>query len=103
MAKKESTFINMVLTLFLVSLAASAALGGVYLITKEPIAVAKELKKNLAIERVTPAFNNQPSNEYYSMMVDDDSLFFYVAKKGNDTVGVAIETWTKKGFSGTIN
>ena len=54
MGKKESTFSNMVLTLFLVSLLASAALGGVYILTEEPIAVAMAAKKNLAIKRVVP-------------------------------------------------
>lgn len=102
MAKKESTFLNMVLTLLLVSLLASAALGGVYLATKEPIAIALEKKKILAIKRVTPEHNNEPSKEFYSMLVDGDSLFVYIAKQGNDTVGVAIETWSKNGYGGII-
>ena len=41
MAKKESSFINMVLTLFVVTAIAALALGGVYNVTKEPIAIAK--------------------------------------------------------------
>ena len=102
MGKKESTFSNMVLTLFLVTLLASGALGGVYLLTEQPIADAMAAKKNLAIKRVVPEFTNNPSTEYYTMFVDGDSLFFYVAKKNDDTVGVAIETWSNKGFGGTI-
>lgn len=102
MGKKESTFSNMVLTLFLVSLIASAALGGVYILTEKPIADAMAAKKNLAIKRVVPEFTNDPSKEYYSMLVDGDSLFFYVAKNNDDTIGVAIETWTTQGFGGTV-
>ena len=102
MGKKESTFSNMVLTLFLVSLLASAALGGVYILTEDPIAEAMAAKKNLAIKRVVPEFTNNPGTEYYSMFVDGDSLFFYVAKQGDDTVGIAIETWTTQGFGGTV-
>jgi electron transport complex protein RnfG len=44
MASKESTFTNMVLTLFIVTLAASTALGVIYELTKEPIAEAKARK-----------------------------------------------------------
>ena len=40
MAKMESTLRNMVLSLTLISLGASAALGFVYEMTKEPIAAA---------------------------------------------------------------
>lgn len=92
----------MVLTLFLVTLLASAALGGVYLLTEEPIAEAMAAKKNLAIKRVVPEFTNNPGTEYYSMFIDGDSLFFYIAKNGEDTVGVAIETWTTQGFGGIV-
>jgi hypothetical protein len=35
----ESSFKNMVITLFTVCLIASAALGGIYAVTEEPIAV----------------------------------------------------------------
>ncbi|MDX1285832.1 MAG: hypothetical protein R3182_12505 [Draconibacterium sp.] len=41
MAKRESTFTNMVVTLFLVTGFAAAALGFVYEFTKGPIAEAK--------------------------------------------------------------
>ena len=47
MAKKESSFFNMLITLFIVTLVASTALAYVYEITKEPIAAAKLAKKFL--------------------------------------------------------
>ena len=45
MAKKESTLINMLVALIMVTLVASTALGFVYQVTKEPIAAAKLAKK----------------------------------------------------------
>ncbi len=102
MAKKESTFTSMVITLFLVTLASSAALGYVYELTKEPIATAKAAKKNLAIKRVTPEFDNQPGEEFYKMPAEKDTLFFYIAKKGNDTVGYAVETFSNQAFGGSL-
>jgi electron transport complex protein RnfG len=45
MAKMESTLKNMVLSLTLISLGASAALGFVYEMTKDPIAAALLNKK----------------------------------------------------------
>ncbi len=100
MAKKESTFSNMVITLFLVTLASSAALGYIHELTKEPIAIAKSAKKNLAIHRVTPEFDNQPGQEVVKKPVNGDTLYFYIAKMGNDTVGYAVETFSNQAFGG---
>ncbi|NOU59416.1 RnfABCDGE type electron transport complex subunit G [Marinifilum caeruleilacunae] len=101
--KKESTFINMVLVLFIVTLVASAALGGLYELTKEPIAAAKLAKKLKAIKEVVPAFDNNPSEEMYSVeMPSGDLLEFYPAKKGDELVGTAVKTYTANGFSGYI-
>ncbi|WP_421918448.1 RnfABCDGE type electron transport complex subunit G [Marinifilum sp.] len=101
--KKESTFINMVLVLFIVTLVASAALGGLYELTKEPIAAAKLAKKLKAIKEVVPEFNNNPSEEMYSVdMPTGDKLEFYPAKKDGKLVGTAVKTFTTNGFSGYI-
>lgn len=104
MAKKESTFLNMVLTLFIITLLASTALGYIYEITKEPIAQSKIKKKLRAIKQVVPEFANNPDEEKYKVASPDglDSLEFYPAKKDGKIVGTAIETYTKKGFSGLI-
>lgn len=101
--KKESTFINMVLVLFIVTLVASATLGYVYELTKEPIANAKMAKKLKAIKQVVPAFDNNPSEEMYSVeMPDGGNLEFYPAKMQGKLVGTAIKTYTNKGFSGLV-
>ncbi|NOZ47656.1 MAG: RnfABCDGE type electron transport complex subunit G [Chlorobi bacterium] len=105
MAKKESTLTSMVLTLFLVSLIASTILGFVYEFTKEPIAAAKLKKKNDAINVVVPNFTNNPGNESFKVMSADnlDSLTFYPAYNDSTEVGMAVETFSKKGFGGKIS
>lgn len=100
-AKKESTFINMVVVLFLVTAIAGLALGSAYNLTKEPIEIAKQAKLNDAIKAVLPEFD-----QIEKVKVPDadgsDSLQFYVATKDGKAVGTAIDTYTMKGFSGLI-
>ncbi|MBA7542779.1 Ion-translocating oxidoreductase complex subunit G [subsurface metagenome] len=92
----------MVVTLFLVTLASSAALGFVYELTRVPIANAKAAKKNLAIKRVTPEFDNQPGEECYKVPAGGDTIYFYIARKGDDTVGYAAETFSNQAFGGSL-
>ena len=102
MAKKESTLINMLVALIMVTLVASTALGFVYMVTKEPIAAAKLAKKLDAIQKVVPAFDNDPNAEVYKMAVDGDTLHFYPAKNNGELVGTAVETFTNMGFTTVI-
>lgn len=103
-SKKDSTFINMVVALLIVTLVASATLGFVYEFTKEPIAQAKLNKKLNAIKEVVPEFNNNPNDEMFLLDVEGggEPVEAYPAKKDGELVGVAIKTWTMKGFSGLI-
>jgi len=104
MAKTESTFKNMVMSLTFISLAASACLGFVYEFTKKPIELSNLNKKLEAIKLVVPEFNNNPNNEIYKLPTGDgDSLDIYPAKRDNEIVGYAVNTYTKKGFSGNIS
>jgi electron transport complex protein RnfG len=100
MANKESTFLNMVATLFGVTLLAAGLLGTVYALTKEPIRLAELKKKHEAIQVVVPGFDNEPSQEVERLFMDGDSLFFYTARKGEEILGTAVETFTNEGFSG---
>ncbi len=100
MAKKESTFVNMVATLLVVTLVAAGLLGSVYALTKEPIRLAELKKKNEAISVVVPGFDNEPSVEVEKLFVDGDTLYLYTARKGEEVLGTAVETFTNKGFSG---
>jgi electron transport complex protein RnfG len=104
MAKTESTFRNMVLSLTFISLAASASLGFVYEFTKKPIELSNLNKKLKAIRLVVPDFNNDPDKEMFKLPTGSgDSLNIYPAKKDNEIVGYAVNTYTKNGFSGTIS
>ncbi len=100
---KESTFKNMTLTLFVVTLLASTSLGFVYSFTKGPIENAQNAKINNAISKVLPEFDNKPAAEKYTREVDGGILTFYPATKGGQKVGTAIQTFTKNGFSGQID
>jgi electron transport complex protein RnfG len=104
MAKTESTFKNMVLSLTLISLGASACLGYVYQMTKEPIELSLLTKKLEAIKLVVPDFNNNPNDDMYKLPTGEgDSLEIYPATKDGIIVGYGVKTYTKKGFSGIIN
>ncbi len=102
MAKKESTFLNMFLSLFLVTLLSATILGFVYEMTKEPIAAARAAKQMEALQRVLPQFNNDPVKEMYKKPVDGDTLYFFPARMDSVLVGTAVETFSPKGFSGMI-
>ncbi len=103
MAKTESSFKNMVLSLTLISLVASACLGFVYEFTREPIEISNLNKKVNAIKQVVPEFNNNPYSEMLRLPTGEgDSLDVYPAKKDSIIVGYAVTTYTKKGFSGNI-
>ena len=104
MTKTKSSFINMFLSLTLISLAASAILGTVYEYTKIPIEQAYRNKKIEAIKQVVPEFNNNPYEEMLRLPTNEgDSLEVYPAKMDNAIVGYAITTYTKQGFSGDIS
>lgn len=103
MAKIESSFKNMILSLTLISIGASAALGFVYELTKEPIERTNLNKKLEAIKMVVPAFNNNPNDEMFRLATGEgDSLEIYPAKMDTGVVGYAVKTYSSKGFSGYI-
>ena len=104
MAKTESTFKNMALSLTLIALVSSALLGFVYEFTKEPIALSNLNKKLNAIKQVVPEFTNNPNDEMFRLPTGEgDSLEIYPAKKDDVIVGYAVNTFTSKGFSGNIS
>ena len=103
MAKLKSTFQNMFLSLSIISLVVAVLLAQVNKMTAKPIAAAKALKLENAIKEVVPEFDNNPVEEAYKMATSDgDSLLVYPAKKGDEVVGFAINTYSNNGFSGNI-
>ena len=93
----------MVIVLTVIALVSSALLGGVYLLTEEPIAAAKTAKINASIAEVVASFDNNPSANPDTLMLDNRKIIVYTAKQGEELVGVAVETSTGKGFSGLIS
>jgi electron transport complex protein RnfG len=102
MAQRESTFINMVLTLLVITLIAGGTLGYVYTLTEGPIAIAKEKAQKEAIKTVLPEFDKLSAPFKVAAEAGGDSLEFFLAYKGNELVGTAIKTYTKKGFGGLV-
>lgn len=101
MAKRESTFLNMFLTLLIVTAISSLSLSAVYNLTKEPIAEVARLKQENAIKQVIPEFTEL---RQYSVMPESgaDSLTFFEGWKDGEKVGVAVNTYTQMGYSGLI-
>jgi electron transport complex protein RnfG len=103
MAKTESTFKNMVLSLTLISMVAATCLGFVYELTKKPIELSNLNKKMNAIREVVPGFDNNPNAEMFRLPTGQgDSLEVYPARKDGSVIGYAVNTYTEKGFSGHI-
>jgi len=100
MAKLESNLRTMVLALLGVCAVASGLLGFMNSITEGPIAESKAKAKLAAIQQVVPEFDNNPSDEMYTLPSDLGDLECFPAKKGGELVGTAISTITNMGFSG---
>ncbi len=100
-AKRESTFVNMLSTLLVITLVAAFTLGSVYNLTKEPIALAKQKKLEEAIRMVLPDFERLEAIKIKSDR-EEDSLQFFVAYQADTVIGVAINTFSNKGFSGEV-
>lgn len=99
MAKRESTFKNMTIALFVITAVAGLSLAAVYSVTKEPIAASQRAKINNAIKMVVPEFETISDTV---LMPEDgkDSIKIHRLLKGTESSGNAVETYTNKGFAG---
>ena len=102
MAKKESSFKNMTIALFVITAVAGLAMASVYSVTKEPIAISQKAKINNAIKMVIPEFETILDTV---LLPDDgkDSIRIHRLIKGAEKSGNAVETYTDKGFSGRFS
>lgn len=103
MAKLESSFRNMLISLFGVTLIASAVLGVVNDATKAPIAKAEVEKQTKAIAAVLPAFDHL-GTAFKALPADGkDSMEIFPAFDATENlIGNAIKSYTYNGFSGYI-
>ncbi|HQP03726.1 MAG: RnfABCDGE type electron transport complex subunit G [Bacteroidales bacterium] len=101
MAKKESSFKNMVLTLSLIASVAAVALGFVYKYTVDPIAQVKKEELKKSINLVVPGADKGKIVEV-AVKPDDgvDSLYFYEVNIGDKRIATAVKSYTDNGFSG---
>lgn len=93
----------MFLSLTIICIVAGAILAAVNMYTAGPIAATKAATLENAIKEVVPPFDNNPTKDAYKGVTPEgDSLIIYPATKDGQFVGVAVESNTKKGFSGEI-
>ena len=103
MAKLESSFKNMLISLTGVTLIASATLGLVNDATIAPIAKAEKEKQTKAIASVLPEFNHLADPVKVMPADGKDSItIFQGLDANNEVVGSAVQSYTYKGFSGYI-
>lgn len=102
--KKKDTFINMVVSLFAITIVSGFALGFVNDATVGPIKEAKIAKKVNALKLVLPEFDNNPVDDVLLIKSEfaKDSVEVYPAFSNNEFVGAAVIGSTEKGFSGLI-
>jgi electron transport complex protein RnfG len=103
MAKRESNFKNMLVTLFAVTFIASASLGLVNELTKDAIEQANIKAQNKAIAAVLPEYDKLDESYSYTPDGETGDLEFFPALDANGkSIGIAIKTYTNNGFSGLI-
>ena len=104
MSKKKDTFLNMVVSLFVITIISGFALGYVNELTTGPIAKAKLERKVNALKLVLPNFDNNPVEDVHLIKSDfaKDSVEVFPAYLKNNFVGAAVIGSTEKGFSGLI-
>ena len=99
MAKRESSFKNMALALFIITAVAGLAMAVVFSVTEEPILASQKAKINNAIKMVIPEFDTMTDTTLLPE-TGTDSIRFYNLMKGTENSGYAVETYTDKGYSG---
>jgi electron transport complex protein RnfG len=101
MAKRESSFKNMAMALFVITAVAGLALAVVFSVTEQPIIASKQAKINNAIKMVIPEFDTMTVTTLMPA-TGKDSIRMYNLMKGSENTGEAVETYTDKGFSGRV-
>ena len=104
MAKKASTFTNMTITLFVITLVAGTSLGYINEVTKGPIAQARLERTTKALNNVLPEFNNDPIAEISKLKSEivKDSIEIYPALFDGNHIGTAVVASSENGYNGLI-
>ena len=103
MKKIKSTLPNIFLSLTIICLVSGVALSATNKFTEKAVTAAMEAELQSAIKKVLPEFDNDPAKDQYKLAITEgDSIIIYPAKNKEKTVGYAIESYSKNGFSGLI-
>ena len=102
MKKLASTLPNMILSLGVICVIAATLLGGMYMITKEPIERQMKMQQQQAIKDVAPSFDNDPEKDKFEVKEDGNIFTVYPAFSDGKLVGAAVEGYSMNGFAGQI-
>lgn len=102
MKKLKSTLPNMILSLGIIGIVAGALLGGMYAITKEPIAAAEKRQLTESIAEVAPKFDNSPEDDRDTVRLDGKDFIVYPAFADGQLNGAAVLGYSMDGFSGEV-
>ena len=102
MAKLESNFRNMVLSLTATVLVAGAALTLLYTATKEQIQASKTAKQQSALKEVLPDFARLDDAEIIMLSGIGEFVIHRAYDKSGNFVGAAVESFSRRGYTGTI-
>lgn len=102
MKKLTSTLPNMLLSLGVITALAGALLGGMYAITKDPIAEAESRQLTESIAKVAPPFDNSPEQDKDTIKIEGKDIVVYPAMEKGKLVGAAVLGYTMNGFSGEV-
>ena len=91
MAKLQSSFKNMLLSLTCIALVAAGALAGVYMLTMAPIEAAMKAKQEAAIMQVLPEVEGLQVADAEDVNV----ITLYKAYVGEEWIGTAVEASTE--------
>ena len=102
MKKLKSTLPNMILSLGVIGIVAGGLLGGMYAITKDPIAEAEKKQLTESIAQVAPQFDNSPEDDKTAVTVGGKEFVIYPAMSNGRLEGAAVLGTTMEGFSGEV-
>lgn len=90
----------MILCLGLITLAAAAGLSSVHKLTTTPIERAKAAKTTVSLKAVMPEFDEV--SEPREVILDEMPILVYTGTLSGAVSGYAVQTITKRGFSGEV-
>lgn len=102
MKKLSSTLPHMILSLGLITILSGVLLGGMYVLTEEPIARQNAEQRISAIRELAPPFTNDPEKDACNVNVDGQEFRVYPAIKDGALQGAAVQGSTMQGFGGEI-